>query len=830
VILKMITSFLNKVNSLAGATSSSSTTIIECESDSETTTKGAPAKGAKGSYKCPDENEMDGKSLSNAFSFLHKTNAVWACPLCAVSQKGITRMHQHAETHLSFPGMLTMLSKSVRAHCKQKTIDEFEKRHPSTGEKNAAETKFKKSLGVSDRDILCNSVCGAIVDGSNPLNLPEQSWFREVIQTSIDLGFNAAKGRRAKPSGNDLLPSRRTITPLVDVHCKTAIEAFYAPNIAEARSTGATLCSDGRSNINHDPLLAMGVQTARNFVPLGTFNAGIHKKNGEYLKVLSARYLDDADLGEGFGDLIFSNVMDGAPCCISAMKLLEAEEFLVPVRCESHAVALHVKGVVKKCFPVVLANASTLITFIRGKGRVHAIVKDIGKLAVFRFVDTRFLTHVVACQRLLKLKSTLRTLSDNDHFKEWAGDQTGKVKLEIEAFEKIVDDKNFWKEMEFMVQVLQPATQALRLMDQSRIRAKDVNTIWEALEKRLIVTLIDKAHSTVEMSLKQRILKQFTRDRAKAHYPVFDAAWALDTMNYAELSRMSRSSELIDLKNWKVVQDNTRDVIGTIICRTLKIAKKRELSDNKRLKLDDGLEKDDAKDILAQIREEAKPLTKAAFDEFIAYSTGSGKFVEADTKVDAVTFWVQHGESLKAVALIILNIACTISDVERLHKVYSTIHTSERNRLKGERVDSLSTARIAKRVMAEPQKAFFSGVVDFSKLSEADNEGLTTWAEMVAATDRAVQRTVNEPSAHGTRVDPVPDPELEVEDEAVDAESSDDDDDEIDDAIEQSLESNGQSEAQVAPARTTRSGRRVMYSKALVQAGKSLGLSDDYFK
>jgi len=225
---------------------------------------------------------------------------------------------------------------------------------------------------------------------------------------------------------------------------------------------------------------------------------------------LSARYLDDEDLGEGFGNLIFSNVMDGAPACISAMKLLEKEEFLIPVRCASHALALFVKHVAKNCFEQVLDKANTLITFIRGKSRVHSIVKEKSKLAIFRFVDTRFLTHVVACDRLLSMKATLIDLCKGAEYKEWLKDQDEKVKRENERIASIIKDTSddFWDPMHFMVSVLQPACIALRIMDQSRIRVKDVISVWDGLEKSLIKEIMSEEFNNMPNALKKMIITQ----------------------------------------------------------------------------------------------------------------------------------------------------------------------------------------------------------------------------------------------------------------------------------------------------------------------------------
>lgn len=660
-------------------------------------------------------------------------------------------MHLHAETHHTFPNFIEMLRLSVYKHSRADTKRKFDEKFPkkSAEDSPAAHTarkeKMRQQLGISDRHKICEALCEAIVDGSYPLNLPEQQWLKNLVDTAIEVGWDAARERRSKPVAAQLVVSRRTMTPMVDTYCGLHKANFFKLRIESACISGATLCSDGRSNINHDPLLAMGVATENGFVPLGTYNAGMEKKDGVYLKNLSARYLDDGDLGDGFGNYIFSNVMDGAPACISAMDMLEKEEFLIPVRCASHALALHVKNVVKKAFPTVLRDGNKLITFIRGKGRVHSIVKSLGGMAVFRFVDTRFLTHAIACQRLLQLKSVLRGLPDDPTYKKWVVDQKkASVRKEIEDIRAIVNNHEFWQQMNFMVGCLSPAVWALRLMDQSRIRVKDANNIWDALGRRLAAVLMDEEYSDIGTELKKKIYELFVDDCVAAHCPIFDAAWALDPRNFQELKRLSSSSNPVDLSNWNSLKRNVEHVLKTIVCREIKIEKKGTTRKRVRVEVDhDGEASDDeieAADISsAEVKQFPEETARDVIKEFYDYLNQRNCYTGADTKQEAITFWISNAELLKSRAIIILNIACTISDVERLHKVYSTIHTSTRNRLKADRVDNLSTARVARRVLSQSVKPFHSGTFEFGQLSESEIEATSKWAQMVVDAERATQ-------------------------------------------------------------------------------------------
>jgi len=438
------------------------------------------------------------------------------------------------------------------------------------------------------------------------------------------------------------------------------------------------------------------------------------------------------------------------------------------------------------------------------------------------------------------LKPTLRTMVEEEEgqYRSWANTQPAKTKAEIKEFEAIVSDQQnkFWKQMSFMVECLQPASQALRLMDQSRIRAKDVNNIWNGLEKRLTLTLADDRFKDTDQGLKVKVLQQFVEERERAQYPVFDAAWALDPCNHAELLRLGQSSEAVDLQKWRIIQDNTEHTLLTIACRKIKVDDPEVRKAIKRLKLD----KEDKEDQQAVNRakrqlilEKAKKHSDAAAKEFLSYCSGSSHFAKADFTLEFKEFWIKYGMDLKASALIILNIACTISDIERLHKVYSTIHTSSRNRLLNGRVDELSTARVARRLLNQVQKPVFDGVVEFGKLTDNEKLALIRWSQQAASADCAVQRTLLEPTTT-TRVDPVPDlPETdsntELATEEVENETEVEPDPEPDLAVESDEQGQGASTA-AAAAQTTRSGRKVTFSRAFVRAGAELGLSADFFE
>ena len=78
---------------------------------------------------------------------------------------------------------------------------------------------------------------------------------------------------------------------------------------------------------------------------------------------------------------------------------------------------------------------------------------------------------------------------------------------------------------------------------------------------------------------------------------------------------------------------------------------------------------------------------------------------------------------------------CTISDVERLHKAYSRIHTSSRNRLSDDRVDRLTMGRVARRLNAIPSRRRFDiDATPLKKKVDAEYErDLEAWGQRTIA-------------------------------------------------------------------------------------------------
>jgi hypothetical protein len=152
----------------------------------------------------------------------------------------------------------------------------------------------------------------------------------------------------------------------------------------------------------------------------------------------------------------------------------------------------------------------------------------------------------------------------------------------------------------------------------------------------------------------------------------------------------------------------------------------------------------------AEFEVEFEKLWTLVQKEFRDYYAGEG--IYAEEKLGSEDEWVTTDGALRFFAVRILNMACTISDVERLHKVYSGVHTPARNRLSNGRVDELSMARLVLRIRETERMTKHRRIEDddiryFATLTlDKAMAALHAWGVVLSDALVAVARAINQPS------------------------------------------------------------------------------------
>jgi len=347
-------------------------------------------------------------------------------------------------------------------------------------------------------------------------------------------------------------------------------------------------------------------------------------------------------------------------------------------------------------------------------------------------------------------------------YKDYKRGLSGELGQQFDQLENLILRETFWEEMAEFTSILLPAVVALRLMDQSTVRCKDVVRIWESLGDRLGIVLHD---SKLSLERRKLVFSSFVKAWGSAHRPIFDAAWVLDPENLPEITKWTRglSAPAEDKAKWGKRRDNTLSILRLMVrrsalltqrrswlsakeTRSTKRARSSELEDLSAEDLADGV-LEDAAFVVDNVRLDADydvAMTEVT-DEFMDYYLGRGRFgPDAPYQMRTDQDWPVVDGRLMVFAIRALNMACTVSDIERLHKVYSLVHTPERSCLKDDRVDRLSMGRVVDKLDQCPKKPLFNtkAFEAFTTLSASQEEDLVSWFRLVDAAITGTAATI----------------------------------------------------------------------------------------
>lgn len=711
------------------------------------------------SVKWTVPHEFDEGTLYREFSWDPSIrDGCWCCPICFHSEKNGARIHEHVLKHKVL-GLDPIIEASVQAHTrgpnKQKLLDLLAQRR---GDSPVKQSPIAEMACMTIEEKLRHGLVRMVVDGGRPISICEDPAVYQLFAIGANIRGDQYKKVLTKSQARAIAESnlesfrvsRAALVSDVDIYCDKTISQHREKVLLSAKSFGCTQVSDGRSNIVNDPLLVVGVVAGNMFYPMGAHNAGSNKKDARYLsKCASAFFSQDLDLAAE----TYASISDGARACLNSLDILEEEEYVVPIRCQSHAMSLFLKSVAKGPFKSLIDRAEELVTWIRSRPRIHVLLRELSTRSVCRFVEVRFATHVIGCRRLLLLKPHLWSLVENATYIEYRDSLSVADRGKCEKMEKIINDRGFWEEMKEFCVVTTPATVALRLMDMSLVRTKHVNAIWTALGNHLVVSL--NACKDMDSQKKRNVLSAFEKERKSAHRPVFDAAWVLDPSNLDKVRGMATSTiDPEDLKEWTRLKENTIRVLSLMAKRQVLTSLRKSTSPlAKKAKMDIGSPASGKIDN-NELHSKTEALAANLYDEFVTYYGGRKQYSNL-TLLDEDD-WLKTDGALKFFAVRVLHMACTISDVERLHKCYAHVHTSSRNRLKQDRVDRLTIARFIRRLenSSATGKTDFnlSAIEKFTSVTLSEDEALFQYGSMLEDAMIRTSKSIASQSHEGEQI------------------------------------------------------------------------------
>ena len=626
------------------------------------------------------------------------TNGTWICPQCRESAKRWDRFVVHMVNHAKeFPEWMDVAmslypEQANKVAPTQAPLSATKRAASDTDSAQGLLTNyFKPSMEaqVKFRFALAQFFIGCNL----PMTMVEHPEFVLFLKRAKEVF------RSSKQDEDTLLLKRTAFTSVVDKAAREISDVARTEVEPLIRAFGASLTLDTRTNINGFPVVAMVLEGSFGLCPIGAVKTTPDAKDGRYYANLVKDVISETT---GLGSHVVSVVMDGARANIVAMTLLEQECSLLWIRCQSHLFSLLVKDLFKVPGLVKLREGvEALYSWVRHNQRVFTrfMVLSNNK-ALMRPVDVRFATHVFALQRAVSLRPALVALLGDASYKAWVKSPAVKKKRKQAAreFERVVCDVAFWDAADFVLAIADPVVRALRLTDQEIVTPNAVARLWDSLGTRLLAVLKSPDNDDVDANIKKGVLEAYLNRADEASCDLLDAAWVLDPSNLCEVLRLAQSDNNDDLAAWALLVKAVRKVMQLLVRRT-----KRDEAESARLAA------------IATIDTE--------FDQYVTHS-GIFKDVAVPTSnVDNVSAWwgAMHGSILAKYARRLLNVSVTISNDERLHKIFAAVQPPERTRLTHDRTNALVQAAYWLRAKRLPAKVVNTNVASFVEV-----EGLTS--------------------------------------------------------------------------------------------------------
>jgi hypothetical protein len=633
---------------------------------------------------------------------------------------------------------------------------------------------FGPAVGAQDR--VRNALAVVCLEHGLPSAFVESAALHEFVDAVRNVAV--AEGS-AKMKADVLLCSRTTFTRVMDKVATGFVETRMAEKKKDLAESFCTFTVDSRTNINGLSITAVNAESKRiGMVPVAAVPPSAGAKDARVVADMVKKLLEENELGT----YALAVCMDGAAVNVKAFALLESEIGVLTIRCQSHLMSLLLKDFFKlPSFAFLKKDLETLYSFVRHNQRVWTLFLSLtNNKVLFRPMEVRFASYVVALERVLQLRNSLTSLFDNEEYKSWVKTQRPEKRVVAREVAKIVRNAKFWGAGKFLANVSKEAVWALRILDQFNVSPGGIAAVWDSLGARFVQAInggaeedVDsdssdsseessgddkaKAKFTPSISMKREIVETYLRRAEEASCDLLDAAWALNPPNWREVVRMTLSEEEVDIDSWRAIKSSTEGVLRKIVDRA---QSKKSVS------------------------ERVETMKKLA-NEFSQYATRSGEFGRlAYEDEDPVAWWVASCTLLGKYAVrLVESVVVTISNTERLHKVYALVHTDTRNRLHHQRADRFARAAFWMRAARLPPKANDVHVSDFTKvagLSATDFEtymkSLGSEAATIAAAKAGVDAAELEDTLNDAEEEEGETGDVDVAAEHVAAVGADDDD------------------------------------------------------
>jgi len=226
-----------------------------------------------------------------------------------------------------------------------------------------------------------------------------------------DPHFKAAVEATADFGENYKLPSLVSLhTTLLDKE-KVLVVAEFKSFMASARSSKATITSDGWSDTQNRPLLNLLMVTPKGEKFLESVDTSGDTKDADFIAQVVGKAIEDVG-----AEIVVQVCMDSAVVCKAVGRKLEARfPHITFIPCTPHCLDLLLEDMGKLDWvSSVIAEARTALKFITNHHKSLAFFKSMSKLELLKPGETRFATNFIMLQRMHEVKASLQQLVVSD--------------------------------------------------------------------------------------------------------------------------------------------------------------------------------------------------------------------------------------------------------------------------------------------------------------------------------------------------------------------------------------------------------------------------------
>ena len=296
------------------------------------------------------------------------------------------------------------------------------------------------SFNMSSKQLADAAVARMFYACGIPFVIAESKYFKDGLTSVVKCGVGY------KP------PSRFDIAGTLLGNEVSSVECKLSEFKTQMSVTGATLVSDGWSNVQNRPIINCLLVTGDGAMFVDAVDTSGQTKDGSFITEQLA-----CNINAVGADNIVQMITDSASNCVSAKNILgERLKGIVFSPCAAHCIDLLLEDIGK------LPQTSTVIN--RGRAAVKFITNHHKSLAVFRQHstlellkpgETRFASQFIMLQRLHQCKDALQETVVDRQYKTWLS--TGsKNTATAKAVTGTILDASFWESVEEIVTCCEP--------------------------------------------------------------------------------------------------------------------------------------------------------------------------------------------------------------------------------------------------------------------------------------------------------------------------------------------------------------------------------------